>query len=153
MKLFFHFEVLCKYIHRPFIASLPTLSASSKILSTCSRLSRRKFFLKKLWPLKGLESFPKILIFFFFTYLNLKRRGGAARTKGGRTCAHSARRCILQRCPLWSYPTRVKQKDGCHILSERLRDAGKLRRQNPHADASVARRNAEFDQLPGLRGF
>ena len=33
---------------------------------------------------------------------------------------------------------RVKKNDCCHILSERLRDAGELLGQHPHADAGVA---------------
>ena len=44
---------------------------------------------------------------------------------------------------------RVKKNDCRHVLPERLRDAGELLRQNPHTDAGVACREAEFDQLSG----
>lgn len=42
----------------------------------------------------------------------------------------------------------VKQHDRCHILSERLCDAGKLLGQYPQADAGVAALKAELDRLP-----
>ena len=44
---------------------------------------------------------------------------------------------------------RVEKNDRCHVFAERLRDAGELLRQNPHTDAGVACREAEFDQLTG----
>ena len=44
---------------------------------------------------------------------------------------------------------RVEKNDRCHVLVERLSDAGELLRQNPHTDAGVACREAEFDQLSG----
>ena len=44
---------------------------------------------------------------------------------------------------------RVKKNDCRHVFTERLRDAGELLRQHPHTDADVARREAEFHQLPG----
>ena len=44
---------------------------------------------------------------------------------------------------------RVKKNDGRHVFAERLRDAGELLRQDPHTDAGVACREAEFDQLSG----
>ena len=42
---------------------------------------------------------------------------------------------------------RVKKNDCCHVFTERLRDAGELLSQNPHTDAGVACREAEFDLL------
>ena len=44
---------------------------------------------------------------------------------------------------------RVEKNDCCHVLTERLRDAGELLCQHPHTDAGVACREAEFDQLSG----
>ena len=44
---------------------------------------------------------------------------------------------------------RVKKNDCGNVLTERLRDAGELLRQHPNTDASVPRREAEFDQLSG----
>ena len=44
---------------------------------------------------------------------------------------------------------RVKKNDCCHVFAERLRNAGELLCQHPHTDAGVARREAEFHQLPG----
>ena len=44
---------------------------------------------------------------------------------------------------------RVEKNDRCHVLAERLRDAGELLCQHPHTDARVACREAEFDQLSG----
>ena len=46
-------------------------------------------------------------------------------------------------------PWRVEKNDRCHVFAERLRDAGELLCQNPHTDAGVACREAEFDQLSG----
>ena len=44
---------------------------------------------------------------------------------------------------------RVKKNDGRHLFAKRLRDAGELLCQDPHADAGVACREAEFDKLSG----
>ena len=43
---------------------------------------------------------------------------------------------------------RVEKQDRSHVLAERLRDARKLLGQHPHADAGVARRKAQLDELP-----
>ena len=42
---------------------------------------------------------------------------------------------------------RVEQHDRRHVLSERFRNARKLLRQHPHADAGMPRLKPEFDQL------
>ena len=42
----------------------------------------------------------------------------------------------------------VEQHDGRHVLSKRLCDAGELLSQHLHADAGMARREAELDQFP-----
>ena len=42
---------------------------------------------------------------------------------------------------------RVKKDDCRHILTERFRDAGELLGHDPHADAFVASRKAEPDEL------
>ena len=44
---------------------------------------------------------------------------------------------------------RVKKNDCCHVLTERLRDAGELLSQDPHTDSGVACRETEFDKLSG----
>ena len=44
---------------------------------------------------------------------------------------------------------RVKKNDCCHVLTERLRDAGELLSQHPHTDAGVACGETEFDKLSG----
>lgn len=41
----------------------------------------------------------------------------------------------------------VEKHDRRHVFSKRLRDAGWLLSQHPHADAGMARREAEFDDL------
>ena len=44
---------------------------------------------------------------------------------------------------------RVKKNDCGNVLTKRLRDAGELLCQDPHTDAGVACREAEFHQLSG----
>ena len=60
-----------------------------------------------------------------------------------------ARPRILRRWPSLSWPMACKKNDCCNVLTERLRDAGKLLCQHPHTDAGVACREAEFHQLSG----
>ena len=42
---------------------------------------------------------------------------------------------------------RVKKEDCCHVLMQRLRDAGELLCQHPHTDAGMACREPKFDKL------